>query len=100
MEKDGKLEDSKMEEPEPQTIDLEIELKYFEVGDGYSCVQLSTQMSGQAYSQLTHVEGQSSEEEKERKRKTKAIILCLDKSGSMSGAAYEALKEGALVVAQ
>jgi uncharacterized protein with von Willebrand factor type A (vWA) domain len=27
-----------------------------------------------------------------------AIILCLDKSGSMSGGAYEALKEGAILV--
>jgi len=27
-------------------------------------------------------------------------VLCLDKSGSMSGSAYEALKEGAILVAK
>ena len=42
----------------------------------------------------------SSEEEKQQRRRGRAIVLCLDKSGSMSGSAYDALKEGALLVAQ
>jgi uncharacterized protein with von Willebrand factor type A (vWA) domain len=39
-------------------------------------------------------------EEKVKVKVEDAIILCLDKSGSMSGEPYEALKEGAQLVAE
>ena len=50
-------------------------------------------MTGEAFKALT---GAAEVVDVEQKRKGRAMILCLDKSGSMSGRPYEALKEGAL----
>lgn len=38
------------------------------------------------------------EEEKRRKRQGRALVLCLDRSGSMSGQPYQALIEGSLII--
>ena len=77
-----------------------IELKYFDIDQQNACVQLSTQMTGEEYRSL--IGGAQVDEiaEKERKRIGRALILCLDKSGSMSGTPYNALKEGSLLVAK
>jgi hypothetical protein len=42
-----------MTSPESQA-DLEIEVKYFPLGEGYVCAQLSTQMTGAKFNQLTN----------------------------------------------
>jgi len=57
-------------------------------------------MTGEEYRSL--IGGAQFDEiaEKERKRIGRALILCLDKSGSMSGTPYNALKEGSLLVAK
>jgi len=57
-------------------------------------------MTGEEYRSL--IGGAQVDEiaEKERKRIGRALILCLDKSGSMSGTPYNALKEGSLLVAK
>jgi uncharacterized protein with von Willebrand factor type A (vWA) domain len=52
-------------------------------------------MTGEAFKALT---GAAAIVDVEQKRKGRAMILCLDKSGSMSGRPYDALKEGALQV--
>lgn len=33
--------------------ELEIEVKYFDLGEGYVCTQMSTQMTGEAFQNLT-----------------------------------------------
>jgi uncharacterized protein with von Willebrand factor type A (vWA) domain len=38
--------------------------------------------------------------ERERRRIGRALILCLDRSGSMSGTPYNALKEGSIMIAK
>lgn len=39
--------------PQPADPDVEIEVKYFDMGEGYSCVQMSTQMTEDAFQGLT-----------------------------------------------
>jgi hypothetical protein len=68
-----------------------IELRYFPLRDGYAYCQLSTALSGSEYQSLTGiVPGQ--ELIQSNKKKGRAMILCLDKSGSMAGRPFEALK--------
>lgn len=92
-----------MESKDIQMVDetvepVEIECKYFDLGDGYVCAQLSTQMSAEEYKKLLSNEVIDEAAMKAQKRVGRAMILCLDKSGSMSGTPYNALKEGAKLV--
>jgi uncharacterized protein with von Willebrand factor type A (vWA) domain len=57
-------------------------------------------MTGEEYHSLIGGAQVDEVAEKERKRIGRALILCLDKSGSMSGTPYNALKEGSLLVAK
>jgi uncharacterized protein with von Willebrand factor type A (vWA) domain len=57
-------------------------------------------MTGEEYRSLIGGAQVDEVAEKERKRIGRALILCLDKSGSMSGTPYNALKEGSLLVAK
>jgi uncharacterized protein with von Willebrand factor type A (vWA) domain len=73
-----------------------IDARYFDIKD-YVCVQLSTNMTGDQYQALTGIiPGQ---ELLGSTKKDRAMILCLDKSGSMAGTAFNALKQGAGIVA-
>ena len=65
-----------------------IDARYFEIKD-YICVQLSTKMTGAEYQALTGV--MPGQEILENRNKGRAIILCLDKSGSMAGRPFNAL---------
>ena len=84
----------------PLSLDDEVELRYFEIGDRKAPIELSTEMTEEHYKQLTQFIKSSTVEEKVKVKAEDAIILCLDKSGSMSGGPYEALKEGAILVAE
>ena len=76
-------------------------MKYFNLFDGYVQTQLSAQMTGSAYRNLIQEKGEIDvAAQRERKRAGRALILCLDKSGSMSGTPYNALKEGSILVAK
>jgi uncharacterized protein with von Willebrand factor type A (vWA) domain len=75
---------------------IEIELKYFKLDETYVCAQLSSQMTGAAYSAITETKPDSIEAKKQ-KRKGRGLFLCLDKSGSMSGTPFMALQEGAKI---
>ena len=61
------------------------------------CAQFSTQMSAGKFKELLGAQV-NDEELKKMKKMGRAMILCLDKSGSMSGTPYNALKEGAKLV--
>ncbi len=75
-------------------------MKYFNVGAGYVNAQLSTEMTGAKYRQLTDSVVVDEAAERERRRIGRALILCLDRSGSMSGTPYNALKEGSIMIAK
>lgn len=80
---------------------MPIEMKYFNLFDGYVQTQMSTQMTGSAYRNLIQEKGEIDlVAQRQRKRLGRALILCLDKSGSMSGTPYNALKEGSILVAK
>jgi len=80
---------------------MPIEMKYFNLFDGYVQTQISTQMTGSAYRNLIQEKGEIDlVAQRQRKRQGRALILCLDKSGSMSGTPYNALKEGSILVAK
>ena len=74
-------------------------MKYFPLSDGYVQTQFSTEMTEEAYNNLTNTTSDA-RIEAQKKRVGRTMILCLDKSGSMSGTPYDALKQGALLVAK
>lgn len=58
-------------------------------------------MTGSTYRNLIQEKGEINvAAQRERKRIGRALFLCLDKSGSMSGTPYNALKEGSILVAK
>ena len=74
-----------------------IDARYFDIKD-YLCVQLSTKMTGDQYQALTGIiPGQ---ELLQSRNKGRAMILCLDKSGSMAGRPFTALMQGAGTLAK
>ena len=73
-----------------------ISIRYFPLKEGYVFAQLSTQMSGAQYQALTGIT--PGQDLVEVKKKGRAMILCLDKSGSMAGRPFDALKQGAAMV--
>jgi hypothetical protein len=75
-----------------------LKLRYFPLKEGYAYAQLSTSLSGSQYQALTGV--MPGQELIESKKKGRSVVLCLDKSGSMAGRAFEALKQGAEMVGQ
>lgn len=75
-------------------------MKYFKIGAGYVNAQLSTEMTGAKYRALTNSVVIDEAAERERRRIGRALIICLDRSGSMSGSPYNALKEGSIMIAK
>jgi hypothetical protein len=75
-------------------------MKYFKIGAGYVNVQLSTEMTGAQFQALTNNGIIDEKAEREKRRLGRALILCLDRSGSMAGAPYNALKEGSIMIAK
>ena len=75
------------------SANINVEVKYFKLDETYICAQLSTQMTGQAFKNLTGDQGSS-----RPLKQGRAMVLCLDKSGSMSGTPFKALQEGAKLV--
>ena len=73
----------------------EIYLRYFPLKEDYVFAQFSTQLTEKQYSDLTGITPGSDEF---RSHKGRALILCLDKSGSMSGRPFEALRKGAEMI--
>ena len=72
----------------------DVYLRYFPLKEDYVYAQLSSQLTQSNYQGLTGITpGQAS-----RSLKGKGLILCLDKSGSMAGKPFEALKQGASIV--
>jgi hypothetical protein len=95
---DGQMIVEESKEKAPQ---VNIEMKYFPLFDGYLQTQLSVQMTGSQYRDLTEEKGSLDPVAmRERKRLGRALFLCLDKSGSMWGQPYEALKEGSILIAK
>jgi uncharacterized protein with von Willebrand factor type A (vWA) domain len=91
------------DEPQANPGDLQVpvELKYFNLFDGFVQTQLSTQMTGAKYRNLIQENGEIDlAAQRERKRIGRVLFLCLDKSGSMSGTPYNALKAGSNLVAK
>lgn len=78
-------------------LDTDIELRYFQL-KGHVCVQLSSKMTGADYQARTGI--LQGVDTSESKKKGRAMFLCLDKSGSMSGRPFTALKQGAAMVAK
>ncbi len=73
-----------------------VKVRYFPLKEDYAYAQLTTQMTEKAYNTLT---GTTPQERETKKSSTgRAMILCLDKSGSMSGAPFSALRQGASLV--
>jgi uncharacterized protein with von Willebrand factor type A (vWA) domain len=76
-------------------------MKYFDLFDGHVQTQFSTQMTGAKYRDLIQEKGEIDlAAQRERKRLGRCLFLCLDKSGSMSGTPYNALKAGSNLVAK
>jgi len=75
-------------------------MKYFKIGAGYVNAQFSTEMTGAKFRQLTDSVVIDEAAQRERRRIGRALVLCLDRSGSMSGSPYNALKEGAIMIAK
>ncbi|CDW75354.1 UNKNOWN [Stylonychia lemnae] len=70
-------------------------LKYFPIRQDYVYAQISTQMKETDFNQLTGItpgETQSAD--------GRALILCFDQSGSMSGKPFEALQKGAIMIGE
>jgi len=65
--------------------------------EGYAYAQISAKFSGYQYHKLSGVT--PGQELIVNKSKGRAMVLCLDKSGSMSGRPFEALKQGAVMLA-
>lgn len=70
---------------------LELEMKYFDVGSGYVCAQLSTQMDGAGFQNLIGEAAANAIAQAKARKAGRVMFLCLDKSGSMSGAPFKAL---------
>jgi Mg-chelatase subunit ChlD len=79
---------------------IKVDMKYFKVGAGYVNAQLSTEMTGAKFRSLTNSAVIDEAAERERRRIGRALIICLDRSGSMSGKPYEVLKEGSIMIAK
>ena len=79
---------------------IKIEMKYFKIGAGYVNAQLSTEMTGAKFRSLTDSAVIDEAAERERRRIGRALIICLDRSGSMSGKPYEVLQEGSIMIAK
>lgn len=77
-----------------------MEVKYFPIGAGCVYAQFSTEMTGANFRQLTQSGVIDEAAQRQRRRIGRAIIMCLDRSGSMSGTPYNALKVGANMVAK
>ena len=84
---------------ESSTLKTIIELRYFPLKEDYVYCQLSTKLTGRKYQALTGVTpGQ--ELAGPTKAKGRAMVICLDKSGSMAGRPYTALKQGTSLIAK
>eukprot|EP00347_Sterkiella_histriomuscorum_P012111 403369855 len=75
----------------------EITLRYFPLKEDYIYAQLSTQIPERQYQALT---GITPGEVQSRSSKGRSLILCFDKSGSMSGMPYTALQKGAQMIGE
>ena len=75
-------------------------MKYFNIGAGFVSAQLSTEMTGAQFRNMTNSAVIDEAAERERRRIGRALVLCLDRSGSMSGAPYTALKQGSIMIAK
>lgn len=73
---------------------MEVSLRYFPLREDFAYAQFSIEMKESAYQGLT---GQTAGKV-ERSSKGRAMILCLDSSGSMSGTPFKALQEGAIMI--
>lgn len=75
---------------------LELSVNYFPIADNSAVyVDYEMQMPQTEYAQVMENEGVQVSDSK-----GKFIICCFDKSGSMSGAPFKALKEGANMLAE
>ena len=97
--------DTSSKPPQPQVEEekkepIKVDMKYFKVGAGYVNAQLSTEMTGAKFRSLTNSAVIDEAAERERRRIGRALIICLDRSGSMSGKPYEVLKEGSIMIAK
>ncbi len=75
----------------------DIYLRYFPLKEDYVYAQLSSQLTEKDYQSLTGITPGADDF---KSSKGRAIILCLDKSGSMSGRPFEALQKGALMIGE
>lgn len=66
-------------------------MKHFPLRDDYVYAQLSAELSESHYQELT---GITPGEKSKNSSKGRLLVLCLDKSGSMSGSAFTALQQG------
>ena len=83
-----------MESSTPDHLKTKIEAKYFKLKDQV-CVQLTAKLTGAEYQARTGIDPGA-----EFLQQGRAMILCLDKSGSMAGKPFQALKQGAIMVAK
>jgi uncharacterized protein with von Willebrand factor type A (vWA) domain len=91
---------SKPQVEEEKKENLKVEMKYFKIGAGYVNAQLSTEMTGAKYRQMTDSVVIDEAAQRERIRIGRALVICLDRSGSMSGSPYKALQEGSIMIAK
>jgi hypothetical protein len=84
-------------ESTPDHLKTKIEARYFNLKD-HVCVQLSAKLTGAEYQARTGINAGA--ELLEEKANGRAMLLCLDKSGSMAGKPFQALKQGAIMVAK
>lgn len=75
----------------------DIYLKYFPLKEDYVYAQLSSQLSEKEYQSLTGITAGADDF---KSSKGRALILCLDKSGSMSGTPFKALLKGAEMIGE
>ena len=85
-------------ESTPNHLKTNLNARYFPL-KGYICAQLSVKLTGAEYQARTGiVPGQ--ELQLNSNKKGRAMILMLDKSGSMAGKPFDALKKGAQIISE
>ncbi len=86
-------------ESTPNHLKTNLEARYFPLKE-YICVQLTAKLTGAEYQARTGIVPGQELQMQTNKAKGRAMILLLDKSGSMAGKPFEALKKGAQIISQ
>lgn len=85
-------------ESTPDHLKTNIQARYF-ILKGYICAQISTKLTGNEYQARTGIVP-GGEILADSKSNGRAMLLLLDKSGSMAGKPFDALKKGAQMVSE